>query len=148
MDLRDLYQEVILDHSRSPRNKRVPEGANRTSEGHNPLCGDEVRIHALVEDGRIKDIGFDGSGCAISTAATSTMTEAVKGLSVHDSMKLFDCFHSVVTGKNAFPDLDILGKLGVFTGVSEYPMRVKCATLPWHTLRAALENPSQKVTTE
>ena len=145
MDARELYQELILDHGRSPRNFRVPEGTNLTAEGKNPLCGDHVAVKAVYEGGVVKDIGFQGSGCAISTAAASTMTEVVKGMTREQIEALFHEFHEVVTGKKE-PDLDALGKLAAFAGVSEFPMRVKCATLAWHTLEAALHGKAQTTT--
>lgn len=147
MDVRELYQELILDHGRRPRNFRVPEGTNRSAEGKNPLCGDHVAVKAVVENGVVKDIGFQGTGCAISTAAASTMTEVVKGKSREEIAALFHEFHDVVTGQRA-PDLDAMGKLAVFAGVSEFPMRVKCATLAWHTLQAALDGKDEAVSTE
>lgn len=135
-DLRDLYQEVILDHNRAPRNFGKLENANRESEGHNPLCGDRVRVSLHVEDDRIEDIAFQGSGCAISTASASLMTEALKGRTVEEARRLFHGFHDLLTaGGNA----DNLGKLAVFTGVREYPIRIKCATLAWHAVQAALD---------
>jgi nitrogen fixation protein NifU and related proteins len=137
MDPRELYQELILDHGRHPRNFRFPEGSNRTAEGKNPLCGDHVVVKAKVENGVITEIGFQGSGCAISTAAASTMTEVVKGKARKEVDALFHDFHDLVTGKSA-GDPDALGKLAAFSGLSEFPMRVKCATLAWHTLEAAL----------
>lgn len=148
-DLRDLYQEVILDHGKRPRNFRYPEGANRESEGYNPLCGDKITLKAVVEDGIVRDVGFQGEGCAISQAAASTMTEAIKGKSVEDIEALFGSYHALVTGsEDGDPDLDLLGKLAVFAGVAEFPMRVKCATLAWHTLHEALDGDDGKVTTE
>lgn len=153
MDPRELYQELILDHGRHPRNFRFPEGSNRSAEGKNPLCGDHVIVKAKVENGVITEIGFQGSGCAISTAAASTMTEVVKGKRREQVHALFREFHDLVTGK-ASGDPDSLGKLAVFSGLSEFPMRVKCATLAWHTLDAALnkEDPiggnGEPVTTE
>jgi nitrogen fixation NifU-like protein len=138
-ELRELYQTVILDHNRSPRNFRKPPGANREARGHNPLCGDRVVVYAAVEDGVVRDVGFEGQGCAISTAAASLMTEAVKGMSVEEVAKLHDAYHEMVTAPPGAPaDNAALGKLAVFEGVREYPMRVKCATLAWHALRAAL----------
>jgi nitrogen fixation protein NifU and related proteins len=137
MDPRELYQELILDHGRHPRNFRFPEGSNRTAEGKNPLCGDHVVVKAKVENGVITEIGFQGSGCAISTAAASTMTEVVKGKARKEVDALFHDFHDLVTGKST-GDADALGKLAAFSGLSEFPMRVKCATLAWHTLEAAL----------
>jgi nitrogen fixation protein NifU and related proteins len=153
MDPRELYQELILDHGRHPRNFRFPEGSNRSAEGKNPLCGDHVVVKAKVEDGIIKEIGFQGSGCAISTAAASTMTEVVKGKARDEVDALFHDFHELVTGKS-HGDADALGKLAAFSGLSEFPMRVKCATLAWHTLEAALRadgtdsGSSETVTTE
>lgn len=137
MDPRELYQELILDHGRHPRNFRFPEGSNRSAEGKNPLCGDHIMVRAKVENGVITEIGFQGSGCAISTAAASTMTEVVKGKARKEVDALFHDFHDLVTGKSA-GDADALGKLAAFSGLSEFPMRVKCATLAWHTLEAAL----------
>jgi len=151
MDPRELYQELILDHGRHPRNFRVPDGANRSAEGKNPLCGDHVVVRARVENGIIKDIGFQGAGCAISTAAASTMTDMVKGMTRAEVDALFHGFHDLVTGKN-LENADALGKLAAFAGLSEFPMRVKCATLAWHTLEAALDGEStsntETVTTE
>lgn len=147
-ELRELYQEFILDHGKNPRNCRVPECANREGQGYNPLCGDRITLMIQVDDsGVITDIGFQGQGCAISTAAASTMTEAVKGHTVAQANELFERFHRLVTGGNE-PDVDSLGKLAVFGGVAEFPMRVKCATLAWHTLQAALEGDGSQVTTE
>lgn len=147
-ELRELYQEFILDHGRNPRNCKVPECSNHGGEGYNPLCGDQISLKIQVEDGVIKDIGFQGSGCAISTAAASTMTEAVMGKSLDEVKELFERFHSLVTGGEEEPDFDKLGKLAVFSGVAEFPMRVKCATLAWHTLHNALEGKEQPATTE
>ncbi len=147
MDPRELYQELILDHGRHPRNFRTPEGANRSAEGKNPLCGDHIVVRAKVENGVITDIGFQGSGCAISTAAASTMTEMVKGMKREEVDALFRSFHDLVTGKS-LDDADALGKLAAFAGLSEFPMRVKCATLAWHTLEAALDSQTKAVSTE
>jgi len=147
MDARELYQELILDHGRHPRNFRVPEGANHSAEGKNPLCGDHVIVRLVYEDGVVKDVGFQGSGCAISTAAASTMTEVVKGRKREEIDAIFRSFHDLVTGKGK-PDLEALGKLAAFAGLSEFPMRVKCATLPWHTLESALDGKADAVTTE
>lgn len=150
MDLRDLYQEVILDHNRSPRNFRAIEGANRHAEGFNPLCGDKVTVYALVsDDGLITDLAFQGAGCAISTASASVMTETLKGRSLEDAEAIFTAFHDLVTGDHEHDHSDVdLGKLEVFAGVAEYPARVKCASLCWHTLRAALHRAQEPVTTE
>ena len=146
-DLRDLYQEVILDHNRRPRNFGTLPRANRLAEGHNPLCGDRVTVYLDLADGRIQDVAFEGSGCAISTASASLMTEALKGLTVEETRGIFHGFHELVTHgeKAGGPDL---GKLEVFSGVREFPMRVKCATLPWHALMAALDGKDQPVSTE
>ncbi len=146
-ELRELYQEFILDHGRNPRNFKVPECSNHSGEGYNPLCGDQISLKVDVDDGKIRDIGFQGSGCAISTAAASTMTEAVKGKSVEEVKALFERFHALVTGGGE-ADFDSLGKLAVFGGVAEFPMRVKCATLAWHTLQHALEGKDDAATTE
>jgi nitrogen fixation NifU-like protein len=152
MDLRALYEEVILDHNRNPRNyPKVPEGCNCTALGHNPLCGDEVQVHLRVEDGVIQDIGFEGQGCAISTASASLMTEALKGKSESEATAVFDALHDLLTDQDAENSDEIterLGKLTVLSGVKEYPMRVKCATLAWHTLAAALDHNKKPVTTE
>jgi nitrogen fixation NifU-like protein len=145
--LRDLYQEVILDHNRRPRNFGPLPAANRQAEGYNPLCGDQITVFLDLEDGRIRDLAFQGSGCAISKASASLMTEALKGLSVEDVRKLFKDFQELVTtgAHEGSPDL---GKLAVFGGVREFPMRVKCATLSWHTLLAAMEGRGQPISTE
>jgi nitrogen fixation protein NifU and related proteins len=148
-DLRELYQELIIDHSKRPRNFRVLEGADRKAEGFNPLCGDQVTVYLELDNGRIKNIGFQGKGCAISTASTSVMTETLKGKTLGEAEALFEIFHGLVTGK---PPADgkapELGKLAVFSGVSEFPARVKCATLAWHTLNAALKGTGEVVSTE
>lgn len=146
-DLRELYQQVILDHSKKPRNFRKVEGANRSAEGHNPLCGDQITLHLRVQENVIRDIGFEGSGCAISKASASMMTDSVKGKTRAEAERLFEKFHQLVTGDKT-GDPGELGKLAVFSGVSEFPIRVKCATLPWHTLRAALEGRDETVSTE
>ena len=146
-ELRDLYQEVILDHNRKPRNCYVMDCASRTADGHNPLCGDTVKVYLRISDGRIEEISFQGSGCAICTASTSLMTESVKGKTVAETTELFHGFHDMLTGVAAEQGLD-LGKLMVFEGVREYPVRVKCATLAWHTLKAALDNSNTPVSTE
>ncbi len=150
-DLRDLYEEVILDHNRNPRNyPKNPAGANCHAHGFNPLCGDEFQVHLKVRDGVVEDIGFEGAGCAISTASASLMTQAVKGLSVREAEALFESVHQVLTEEEetAVDAGDLLGKLAVLVGVKEYPMRVKCATLAWHTMHAALANKDTTVTTE
>jgi nitrogen fixation protein NifU and related proteins len=150
-DLRELYQEVILDHSKRPRNFRVLDGANHRSEGFNPLCGDKATIFVRVEDGVVKDASFQGAGCSISTASASMMTEGVKGKTSAEVEALFERFHELVTGapdKAGKSDTTALGKLAVFSGVCEFPVRVKCASLPWHTLRAALHGETTGVSTE
>ena len=146
-DLRELYQEYVLDHGRRPRNFCFPEGATHSAEGYNPLCGDKLTVKLVVDGDVIRDIGFQGAGCAISTASASTMTEAVKGKTVREARDLFGAFLSMVKGESE-PDPDALETLAVFAGVSEFPMRVKCATLAWHTLTAALEGEGDPVTTE
>jgi nitrogen fixation protein NifU and related proteins len=148
-DLRELYQEVILDHSRQPRNFRRPDHANREAKGDNPLCGDKVTVFLTIEDGKVSDVGFQGRGCAISMASASLMTEIVKGKSEAEARALFESFHDEMTGKSACHGAAAgeLDKLTVLSGVREYPMRVKCATLSWHTLMAALNN-AQTVSTE
>jgi nitrogen fixation NifU-like protein len=149
-ELRELYQELILDHNRRPRNFRVPPEASHDAEGNNPLCGDVVHVYLRVADGRVEDAAFQGRGCAISTASASLMTEAVRGRSAEEARRMFGAFQRLVTSDPTQPALDdpTLGKLAVFAGVREYPVRVKCATLPWHTLVAALERRSAPVSTE
>jgi len=146
-NLRELYQEVILDHNRRPRNFGPLPAANHQAEGDNPLCGDKVSVLLDVEDGRIRDIAFQGVGCAISMASASLMTEALKGQTVEEARRLFHVFHDLLT-TGAGDTSPELGKLAVFTGVREFPMRVKCATLAWHTLLAALSEKAQPVSTE
>jgi len=146
-DLRDLYQEVILDHSRHPRNFGHEDHANRRVRGSNPLCGDRMTLYLTVEDGVVKDAKFEGNGCAISMASASLMTERVKGMKADDAKALFRRFHELVTGEEA-PSDPALDKLAVFSGVREFPVRVKCATLAWHTLAAALEGREGEVSTE
>ena len=147
-ELRDLYQEVILEHSKAPRNYRELAGANQHAEGYNPLCGDHFKVYLTVEGDSIRDISFQGSGCAISKASASMMTQAVKGKSKAEAQKLFHYFHKLVTTGSSNGDRPELGKLAVFSGVSEFPVRVKCATLAWHTLQAALEGKQNTVSTE
>jgi nitrogen fixation protein NifU and related proteins len=137
-DLNELYQEVILDHNRRPRNFRRIEAASHHAAGHNPLCGDRLTLDVQVDDGRIADIAFQGSGCAISKASASLMTDAVKGQSVEAARELFDRFHRMVTTPPDQP-VESMGKLSVLAGVREFPVRVKCASLAWHTLKAALQ---------
>jgi nitrogen fixation NifU-like protein len=148
-DLRELYQSVILDHNKRPRNFGELTGANREADGHNPLCGDRLHVELRVENGRVADVAFTGSGCAISTASASLMTEAVKGRSVEEVEDLFAAFRDLVTGPvTEEARSDGVGKLAVFAGVREFPIRVKCATLAWHTLRAALAGSGETAKTE
>jgi nitrogen fixation protein NifU and related proteins len=148
-DLRDLYQEVILDHHRKPRNFHKLHHANKQADGYNPLCGDKISVYLQIENGIVKDIGFVGTGCAISTASASMMTESLKGKTEAEAKMIFERFHHLVTDHSeSQPDPALLGKLVVFSGVREYPVRVKCATLAWHTLRAALEGRQETVATE
>jgi len=147
-ELSELYQQVILDHNKKPRNFRKLEAANHQAEGYNPLCGDHLTVYMNVEDDRVTDVGFEGSGCAISKASASMMTQAVKGKSKEQAENLFKEFHSMVTGElDEETEENSLGNLKIFAGVREFPVRVKCATLPWHTMHAAL-NKEQKVSTE
>jgi nitrogen fixation NifU-like protein len=146
-DMRELYQEVILDHNKRPRNCYVMDCATRSADGHNPLCGDTVKVYLRIEDGVIEEISFQGEGCAICTASTSLMTESVKGKKIDDVKELFGEFHHMLTGVADEQGVE-LGKLQVFEGVREYPVRVKCATLAWHTLNAAIGDGEDKVTTE
>ena len=147
--LRDLYQQIILDHNRSPRNFGTLEEANREAEGANPLCGDRLSLQLKVENEVIADVRFSGSGCAISQASASLMTSAIKGMSVSEADGLFRAFHNMVTSPVEAPvDRDRLGKLAALGGVRQFPARVKCANLPWHTLHAALEDTDDPVTTE
>lgn len=148
-ELRDLYQEVILDHRKRPRNFRLMEGADFHAEGYNPLCGDQVTVFLKVRNGLIEDVSFQGEGCAISMASASLMTEILKGKTFQEAGDLFNSFHQLITNEATEGSEKIsLGKLEVLAGVREFPMRVKCATLAWHTLHAALENQGQIVTTE
>jgi len=147
-DLQDLYQELILDHGRRPRNFRALDGATRSAEGYNPLCGDKVKIFVKMDGDIVEDISFEGAGCAISTASASIMTETLKGKTRAEAEELFQTFHDLVTGRQAQLDAPELGKLAVFSGVSEFPIRVKCATLSWHTLRAALNGEGEVISTE
>ena len=147
-ELSELYQQVILDHNKKPRNFRKLETANHSAEGFNPLCGDQLTVYLNLEDDTVKEVGFEGSGCAISKAAASMMTQAVKGKSKEQVENLFQEFHSMVTGElNEETDENSLGNLKIFAGVREFPVRVKCATLAWHTLHAALNKEAQ-VSTE
>ncbi len=146
MDIRALYEEVILDHNRNPRNyPKRPKGADHHAHGYNPLCGDEFTVHLKIDDGRIVDAGFEGAGCAISTASASLMTEAIKGKTVDEAKALFANVHDLITDTG---EPGKVGKLAVLQGVKEFPMRIKCATLAWHTLNAALDSRADTVTTE
>ncbi|XXF79234.1 SUF system NifU family Fe-S cluster assembly protein [Myxococcaceae bacterium GXIMD 01537] len=148
-DLQDLYQEVVLDHGKRPRNFREVEGATARAEGYNPLCGDQLTVTMRMEDGVIRDVGFVGQGCAISRASASLMTGAVKDLTRAQAEHLYTQVHRLVTeGPEAVEDSEALGKLAVLSGVSEFPTRVKCASLAWHALRAALEGQASSVSTE
>ncbi|NMO19929.1 SUF system NifU family Fe-S cluster assembly protein [Pyxidicoccus fallax] len=147
-DLSDLYQEVVLEHSKRPRNYRVVEGHSHEAAGHNPLCGDQLSVTMKVEGDVIRDIGFQGQGCAISKASASLMTGAVKDKTRAEAEALFERVHKLVTEGPEGVDVDALGKLAVLSGVSEFPARVKCASLAWHTLRAALEGRGEAVSTE
>ncbi len=148
-ELRELYQQVILDHNRSPRNFRAMPDATRTVEGYNPLCGDHYTVYLKLDNGRISDISFQGAGCAISKASASVMSSVLKGKTREEAEVLFDQFHKMVTGEMVGgPDPETLGKLAAFAGVSEFPARVKCASLAWHTLHAALDSDQTSVTTE
>ena len=145
--LNDLYQEILLEHNSKPRNFKVLEDANQTSEGYNPLCGDQITLSLKVVDGVIDDVGFQGSGCAISRASASMMTQSIKGQSVEHAGQIFDAFHHMITEPDGEIDLDILGDLETLSGVNEYPTRIKCAILAWHIMKAALDGDAQ-VTTE
>jgi nitrogen fixation NifU-like protein len=147
-DLRDLYQEVILDHNRRPRNFGHLAGANRSAEGFNPLCGDKLTLYLKMVDGVIDDVRFEGTGCAISTASASLMTEALKGKTEEQAQALFEGFHALLTSGDGADPAVPLGKLEVLSGVREFPVRVKCATLAWHALQAALQNRPHPVSTE
>ena len=142
-DLRELYQQVILDHNKAPRNFHAIEPCEHEADGYNPLCGDKVHVYVVLDGDTITDIAFQGEGCAISTASASMMTDALKGKTIQEAKALFDEFQAMITCGLPAP-----GKLAVFAGVREFPMRVKCATLAWHTMKAALERSSQPATTE
>jgi nitrogen fixation NifU-like protein len=148
-ELRELYQQVILDHNKSPRNFKKLENANYKAEGYNPLCGDKITLYLIVEDGIVKDVGFQGSGCAISKASASLMSSVVKGKTKEEAEVIFAKFHDLVTGKLTNEDsIEELGKLAVFAGVRDFPARVKCASLAWHTLISALKDEQHIVSTE
>jgi len=147
-DLRELYQQVILDHNRNPRNFRELPAATRRVEGYNPLCGDHYTVFVTLDGDQIRDVSFTGNGCAISKASASVMTSTVKGKRTAEAQRMFDIFHKLVTGENAGLSEAELGRLAAFSGVSEFPARVKCATLPWHTLNSALDGQEEVVSTE
>ena len=148
-ELRELYQQVILDHNKSPRNFKKLENANHTAEGHNPLCGDRISIYLDVEDGIVKDVSFLGSGCAISKASASLMSTIIKGKTIEEAKNIFEKFHDLVTGNlNDEVEIEELGKLAVFAGVKDFPVRVKCASLAWHTMISALNKEEKIVSTE
>jgi len=148
-DLRELYQEVILDHNKRPRNFRVLEAAGHRAVGHNPLCGDQITVFVEMDGDVIHDVSFHGAGCAISKASASMMTDAVKGKTRAEVQQLFDDFHAMVTDRpDSLPDVDRVGKLAAFAGVCEFPARVKCASLAWHTLQAAMSERPEPVSTE
>ena len=147
-DLRDLYQETILDHGKRPRNFHALQNSNRKAEGYNPLCGDRETVYLDLQGDVLRDISFEGAGCAISTASASMMTESLKGKSRGEAEALFQRFHELITGKSQSSGGPSLGKLEVFEGVREYPVRIKCATLPWHTMRSALSGAGESVSTE
>lgn len=146
--LSTLYQDLILDHNRAPQNYRLMENANRTVEGNNPLCGDRLTVWLRVDGERITDAAFQGSGCAISKASASMMTAAIKGKTLDEAKALFDRFHKLVTGLLAPAEVESLGKLAAFSGLSSFPVRVKCASLSWHAMRTALDEPDAVVSTE
>ena len=147
--LNELYQEIILDHTKRPRNHRLLDPSDRQADGHNPLCGDKLTVFLKTDGETIEDVAFEGSGCAISTASASLMTESVKGKTVAEAEALARTFRSMITGQEEEgAKVDDLGKLEAFAGVAEFPTRVKCATLAWHTLQAALEKRSEAVSTE
>ena len=148
-ELRELYQQVILDHNKSPRNFKKLDEANHHAEGSNPLCGDHLDVYLQLENNVVKDISFIGNGCAISKSSASLMTSIVKGKTKEEAERLFEKFHALVTGKLNDPnEIEALGKLAVFQGVQEFPVRVKCASLAWHTLHNALNNKEEKISTE
>jgi len=146
--LSDLYQEILLEHNSKPRNFRKVDEANQTSEGYNPLCGDQITLYLKVVDGVIDDVGFQGSGCAISRASASMMTQSIKGQSVERAQEIFDAFHHMITEPGSELDYDTLGDLETLSGINEYPTRIKCAVLAWHTMKAALSGESNEVSTE
>jgi nitrogen fixation NifU-like protein len=146
--LSELYQEILLDHNSKPRNFRLVEDPSRTAEGYNPLCGDQVTVYLKLSGGLIEDVGFQGVGCAISRASASMMTQSIKGKSLAEADEIFGAFHRMVTDPASEPDYDILGDLETLSGINEYPTRIKCPVLAWHTMRSALTDDGDTVTTE
>ena len=146
--LSDLYQEILLEHNSKPRNFRKVEDASATADGYNPLCGDQITLYLKVVDDVVEDVGFQGVGCAISRASASMMTQSIKGKSLDEAQGIFDAFHNMITHPDEEPDYDILGDLETLSGVNEYPTRIKCAVLAWHTMRSALNDDGEMVTTE
>ncbi len=146
--LSDLYQEILLEHNNKPRNFRKVEDASATAEGYNPLCGDQITLYLKVVDDTVEDVGFQGVGCAISRASASMMTQSIKGRSLDEAQGVFEAFHNMITHPHEEPDYDTLGDLETLAGVNEYPTRIKCAILAWHTMRSALSGERQAVTTE
>ena len=146
--LSDLYQEILLEHNNKPRNFRKLEDASTTAEGYNPLCGDQITLYLKVVGDTVEDVGFQGIGCAISRASASMMTQSIKGRSLDEARCIFDAFHSMITRPDEEPDYDTLGDLETLSGVNEFPTRIKCAVLPWHTMRSALSGDGKMVTTE
>ena len=146
--LSDLYQEILLDHNSKPRNFRKVEDASATVEGYNPLCGDQITLYLKVVGDKVEDVGFQGVGCAISRASASMMTQSIKGKSLEEANGIFDAFHQMITHPDSEPDFDMLGDLETLAGVNEYPTRIKCAILAWHTMRSALKDDGRTVTTE
>ena len=146
--LSDLYQEILLEHNSKPRNFRRVEDASSTAEGYNPLCGDQITLYLKVVDDVVEDVGFQGVGCAISRASASMMTQSIKGKSLEEAQVIFNAFHDMLTRPDAEPDFDTLGDLETLSGVNEYPTRIKCAVLAWHTMRSALDGEGDMITTE
>ena len=143
MDIKELYQEIVLDHGKNPRNKNKCKGFNKDAKGHNPLCGDQISIQIIMEGEKISDVKFTGAGCEISTASASILTESIKGKSKNEIERIFENFHDLVTGNETEEDL---GKLTIFEGVQKYPVRIKCATLSWHALIAAIKDEKETTT--
>ena len=146
--LSDLYQEILLEHNSKPRNFRKVDDPSRTAEGFNPLCGDQITLYLKLADGVIEDVGFQGTGCAISKASASMMTQSIKGKSLAEADEIFEAFHQMITEPDAEIDYEALGDLETLAGVNEYPTRIKCAILAWHTMRSALADGDAPVSTE